>query len=106
MQNKLMSNSLLQIAQNLVQFSRGGEFLFERARPQIAADLLQGLDHLVQHALQIVAVRKNNITPNGIRTPREAQRIAETPARQSDWQSGFVCLAADYSRKRHREKLR
>src|ERR1019366_2614391 len=100
------SDSLLQIAQNFVQFSGGGEFLFERARPQIAPNLLQGLDHLIQHALQIVAVRENNITPDRIRAPRQPQRVAEASARQRDRQTRFVRLAADHSRERHSEKLR
>src|SRR4029077_15074091 len=102
MRNKSMSNSLLQIAQNLVQFSRGGEFFFERARTQIAADLLEGLDHLVQHTLQIVAVRENDITTYRIGPPRQSQRVSETSARQRNRQSCLVRLAADNSRECHR----
>src|SRR5579863_1115831 len=86
MHTEFICNSLLQIAQNFVQFSRGGEFFFERACPQIAPNLFQGLDHPIQHALQVVAVRENDITPDRIRAPRQPQRVAKTSARQCDRQ--------------------
>lgn len=48
---------LLQIAQNPVQLSSRRELILERARPQIPSKLLKPLNHLIQGAVQVVAVR-------------------------------------------------
>ena len=76
----IVSYSLLQITQDFVEFSRGGELLFERACPQIAANLLERLDHLIDHPIEIVAVRKDYIAPDRIGAPGKAQRVAVTRA--------------------------
>jgi len=57
-----------------------GKFFFERARSQVVAKLLERLEQQAQSTIQIVAVRENNITPDGIGTSREAKRVTQAAA--------------------------
>jgi len=104
--SKNRAASLLQVAKNLVQFTCSGKFLLERARSQVAAKLLERLDQLAQSTIQIVAVRENNITPDGIGTSRQAKRVTQAAARERHRQSGLIGLIAHHAGERDGEKLR
>src|SRR5258707_8847947 len=104
--SKNRAASLLQVAKNLVQFTGSGKFLFERARSQVSAKLLERLDQLAQSTIQIVAVRENNITPDGIGTSRQAKRVTQAAARERHRQSGLIGLIAHHTGERDGEKLR
>jgi len=89
-----------------VQFTGSGKFFFERARSQVVAKLLERLEQQAQSTIQIVAVRENNITPDGNRDfPRGEARHASR-GRERHRQSGLIGLIAHHTGERDGEKLR
>src|SRR5260370_30889059 len=95
---EISAESLLQVSKNLVQFTGSGKFLFERARSQDAAKLLERLDQPAQRTIQIVAVRENNITPDRVGTSRQAERVTQAATCDRHRQSAFVGCVAHPSR--------